>query len=323
MNIHLIQTPTDIELNILRGNLDPKIELTFGDQIPDRAEYHILVGGVPTREFVEASSNLTKLVVPWAGLPISTRELMQEFPEITVHNLHHNAAPTGEMALALLFAAAKFVLPYDKALRSHDWAPRYQPNPSMLLHGKTALILGYGAIGKFVGKVLTAMEMRVLGVRRNPVAELEGDVEIYGLVSLPQLLPQAEVLVISLPGTPETEGLLGEIELALLPQGAVLVNVGRGPIVEAGALYNALREGHLRGAGLDVWYNYPPDPESRSQTPPADFNFNELENVVMSPHRGGGSEDSEQLRMVHLAMLLNSAARGDSIPNRVDLAAGY
>jgi phosphoglycerate dehydrogenase-like enzyme len=130
-------------------------------------------------------------------------------------------------------------------------------------------------------------------------------------------------LVIALPLTPTTENLIGEAELALLPRGAVLVNVGRGPIVEAAALYNALREGHLKGAGIDVWYNYPPDPEARSHTPPADFPFYELKNIVMSPHRGGGSEDSNMLRMLHLAELLNAAARGEMLPNRVDLDAGY
>ena len=248
---------------------------------------------------------------------------MLEFPEVSVHNLHHNAAPTAETGLALLFSAAKFVIPYDNALRANDWRPRYEPNPSMLLQGKTALILGYGAIGQYVGKVLRAMDMLVLGVRRKHQTRSEDIDEVYALDALPNLLPQADVLIISLPGTPETEGLIGDAELALLPKGAVLVNVGRGSIVEAGALFNALKTGHLRGAGLDVWYNYPTDPESRAQTQPSDYNFHELENVVMSPHRGGGSEDSEQLRMVHLATLLNTAVRGVPIPNRVDLIAGY
>lgn len=261
MKIHILNSPDTAALSTLLENLDPQIELTIGDQIPDPANYHVLVGGVPTMEFVQASQNLKSLIIPWAGLPSATRELMQEFPEISVHNLHHNAAPTAETALALLFAAAKFVIPYHNALRAHDWTPRYEPNPSMLLHGKTALILGYGAIGQYVGKVLKAMDLRVLGVRRNHQTRSDENAEVYELDALPDLLPQADVLIISLPGTPETNSLLGETELALLPQGAVLVNVGRGPIVEAGALYNALLEGHLRGAGLDVWYNYPPDPE--------------------------------------------------------------
>jgi len=323
MKVHILQPPNEAALSLLQKKLDPQIILTLGDQIPDPAEFRLLVGGVPSREFVTASPHLESLIIPWAGLPTATLELMLEYPEISVHNLHHNAAPTAETALALLFAAAKFVIPYDQSLRTNDWTMRYQPNPSMLLNGKTALILGYGAIGQYVGKVLKAMDMRVLGVRRNPTATFDNYADIYALEALPMLLPQADVLIIALPGTPETENLIGESELILLPRGAVLVNVGRGPIVNPAALYKSLSEGQLRGAGLDVWYNYPPDAESRPYTPPADYPFHELDNVVMSPHRGGGSEDSNTLRMIHLAELLNGAARGEALPNRVDLEAGY
>ena len=323
MNVHIIQPLREKALSLLKENLDPRIELTLGDQIPQPAEYRVLVGGVPAREFVAASPNLDTLIIPWAGLPTATRALMLEFPDIKVHNLHHNAAPTAETALALLFAAAKFVIPYDQSLRAHDWMMRYQPNPSMLLNGKTALILGYGAIGQYAGRVLEALHMRVLGVRRNPTEAFDNYADIYALEALPMLLPQADVLLIALPLTPETENLIGEAELALLPRGAVLVNVGRGPVVDPAALYKSLKEGHLRGAGIDVWYNYPAEPEARSHTPPADFPFHGLANIVMSPHRGGGSEDSDTLRMLHLAEMLNAAARSEELPNRVDLQVGY
>jgi phosphoglycerate dehydrogenase-like enzyme len=103
----------------------------------------------------------------------------------------------------------------------------------------------------------------------------------------------------------------------------VLVNVGRGPIVDEAALYAALRDGTLYAAGLDVWYNYPADEAARAHTPPSDYPFHELDNVVMSPHRAGSSVETEALRMVHLARLLNAAARGEPMPNRVDLEAGY
>ena len=114
---------------------------------------------------------------------------------------------------------------------------------------------------------------------------------------------------------------------ALLPPGAVLANIGRGPIVDQAALYAALASGHLRAAGLDVWYTYPDEKAGRpiTHTPPADFPFHELNNVVMTPHRGGALEESETetLRMQALAVLLNRAAQGSSIPNRVDLGLGY
>jgi phosphoglycerate dehydrogenase-like enzyme len=109
----------------------------------------------------------------------------------------------------------------------------------------------------------------------------------------------------------------------LLPPGAILVNIGRGKIVAEGALFEALRDGRLHGAGLDVWYNYPADVNGRACTLPANFPFHELDNVVMSPHRGGQTLDSDRLRMAHLAQLLNCAARGEVMPNQLALDRGY
>jgi phosphoglycerate dehydrogenase-like enzyme len=147
--------------------------------------------------------------------------------------------------------------------------------------------------------------------------------EIHPPQALHRLLPCANALFICLPLTPATTGLIGAKELALLPPHAVLVNVARGPIVDEAALYHALRDGALHAAGLDVWYNYPPDEAARAHTPPSDYPFHELDNVVMSPHRAGGSTETELQRMAHLARLLNAAARGEEMPNRVDLQAGY
>jgi phosphoglycerate dehydrogenase-like enzyme len=117
--------------------------------------------------------------------------------------------------------------------------------------------------------------------------------------------------------------MIGKEEINLLPPNAILVNVGRGPVVDQETLYQALKDKQLHSAGIDVWYNYPQDEDSRANTPPADYPFHELENVVMSPHRGGGAMDVEILRMEHLAHLLNTAAKGEPIPNRVDLTRGY
>jgi phosphoglycerate dehydrogenase-like enzyme len=123
--------------------------------------------------------------------------------------------------------------------------------------------------------------------------------------------------------TKDTEGIIGREELTLLPPDAILVNVGRGPVVQEQVLYEALRDGRVGAAGLDVWYNYPEERDGRTPVAPANFPFHELENVVMSPHRAGGSDDTERLRVEHLARMLLAAARGEKLPNCVDLARGY
>jgi phosphoglycerate dehydrogenase-like enzyme len=251
---------------------------------------------------------------------------MLEFQHVTVHNLHHNALPVAEQAIALLLAAAKFVVPMDRSLRSGDWRPRYDPNPSLLLADRTALVLGYGAIGQRVARLCQGLGMTVKAVRRQaptaPGTAPDG-IQIADADELHDLLPLAHVLIVCLPHTPETTGIIGALELSLLPPDAVLVNVGRGPTVDEAALYQALRDGTLYAAGLDVWYSYPADEAARSCTAPSSYPFHELDNVVMSPHRAGGSTGTERLRVIHLARLLNAAVRGEPIPNKVDLLAGY
>jgi phosphoglycerate dehydrogenase-like enzyme len=167
------------------------------------------------------------------------------------------------------------------------------------------------------------MGMRVLATRRNPEKLVNAPAEVHPSSNLHRLLPEANILIICLPLTNETRGLIGEDEINLLPDKAIVVNVGRGPVLDQYTLYQALKSGKLHSAGLDVWYNYPPNEASRSNTLPADVPFHELDNIVMSPHRGGGSAEIELRRMAHLADFLNLAAAGKPLPNQVSLEKGY
>ena len=319
LNVHMLEEFEAETLAELRAQLDARVQLTHGELSND---VHILIGGRPTREQVLACPLLRAVIVPWAGVPDDTQALLREFPHLAVHNLHHNAAATAEYAIALLMAAAKFIVPVDRQLRVNDWTPRYAPSRSIGLAGKTALIIGYGQIGQRVGRVCQALGMTVIATRRNRVEKDEVAV-VYATSELSKLLPRADALIITAPLTPETKDLIGEQELALLPRGAILVNVGRGLIVDEAALFSALKSGHLGAAGLDVWYQYPGDEASRSNTAPSQFPFHELDNVVLSPHRGGDEIGIDMQRMAELAELLNCAARGEPLPNRVDVIAGY
>ena len=324
--VHFHRSPDENALAHLTADLSSNIQLTFGEDPSHASQVQVLVSGRPTSEEIGRFHNLEKLIIPWAGVPMETFALLDGRPGIEIHNLHHNAVPVAEYAFMLMLAAAKNILPMDRALRQADWRPRYMPDTAVLLTGKTALILGYGNIGRALAKYLRAFDMKILATRYSiDLHQIEDGVDIYPSVALRSLLPKADFLVIALPHTPGTEGLLGENELALLPKDAVLVNIGRGAIIDQKALYEALKQCRIAGAGIDVWYNYPKDEDARAHTLPADHPFHELDNIVMSPHRAGGlnTDDTERLRMFHLAMLLNAEARGEEMPNRVDRVKGY
>jgi len=298
--------PEDAFLAALRTLLPPTIELVVDE--PGGAD--VLVKGVPNAVDLDEREGLRAVVIPYAGVPRVTRELVAERPALTLHNLHHNAAPTAETAVALLLAAAKRVVPMDRALRARDWSLRYERSTDMLLEGSHALVLGYGAIGQRIGRAVEALGMRVTPVRRRDTVDLD------------TLLPTANAVLLALPLTPETDGMLDARRLALLPDGCCIVNVGRGPLIDESALYSELKSGRLR-AGLDVWYQYPKSAEEAADTAPATHDFGALDSVVLSPHRAGHCLQIETLRAQHLAELLLAAANGQPIPNRVNLEAGY
>ncbi len=324
--VHVVAEPQPRALRPLCALLQPGVRLTVGDEPDGSSHFRILVAGVPTSEQLEASPELRVLIIPWSGLPQVTRTLMLKRPQVAVHNLHHNAGPAAELAVALLLAAAKFIVPMDRSLRAGDWMPRYRPSPAILLNGRCALVLGFGSIGRRVAGLCHGLGMRVVAVRRRPeLTSPDCPYEVHGPDHLDDLLPQANVLIACLPLTDKTRGLIGERQLALLPCTSVLVNVGRGAVIQEAPLYEALRCHQLGAAGLDVWYTYPSREEDRSATPPSAYPFSELDNVVLSPHRAGaiGEGESEVLRMEALAASLNAAAVGDEIPHRVDLSEGY
>lgn len=326
LHIHYQRDLNDTQLQQLRARLDERIQLTAGRVVPQPARFEILVDGVPTRDRLEASPHLHTVVIPWAGLPHKTAQVLRAFPHLQVHNLHYNAQPVAEMALTLLTAVAKRLVPVDQKLRQGDWRPRYQRTPpqGIGLGGKTALILGYGAIGQALGQMCRGLGMIVWGTRRTITEPYTADgVTVFPAARWREYLPKTNFLLVCLPRTAVTEGLVDATALHALAEPAIVVNIGRGEVIQEEALYEALASGQLWGAGLDVWYNYPTDEASRAHTFPSQYPFHELENVVLSPHRASDSDESEELLFTHLAQLLNTAVGGGIMPNRLDVSAGY
>lgn len=325
MKVHFLHQPTEMQLAYFNQRLERPVRVSSGPEPDAIYGCDIFIGGRPVREQLEASSSLKYLIIPFSGIPDKTRSLLLEFPEVSVHNLHHNAAPTAELAAALLLGASKYLLRYDNSLRKNDWSLRYAESPAVLLEGKTALILGYGAIGQRIGTICKALGMHVKGIKRSvlPDDRQNYQIEIYTTDSLHALLPISDVLILTVPMSPETENIIGKVELDLMPAGSIVINVARGPVLNERAFYEALASNKLAAGGTDVWYNYPENEGARKNTPPGNYPFHELDNLIMSPHRGGMTADTEKLRYNALAELVNSALRGEELPNKVNLTRGY
>jgi len=187
------------------------------------------------------------------------------------------------------------------------------------LLGARVSILGTGAIGSAIARLVAPFTDDVIGFRRRSSAEVPPHFRSV-TTDLHEALAMARVCFVALPHTPATDGLLGPEELALL-EGAFLVNVSRGPIVAEQPLYAALAQGRLGGVGIDAWYNYP-NPFA-ADAYPSQHPFHELENVVLSPHAGSHAPEGKlgQLEgtLENLAALIESGCPLDV----VDPMAGY
>lgn len=316
--IHLLDAPTDAERPRLVAALPSAVELTIGG--PPTRPVDVLVGGRPQPEDLACVQQA--LVVPFSGIPPETRQrLLEHRPSLAVYNLHHNAEAVAEHTVALLLSAARLLVPMDRALRSFDWRPRYAPDPGTGLARKTALIVGWGAIGQRVAPVLRALGMRVRGIRRR--VRPTDPPSVSSADTLDTELAGADVIVVCLPHTTATDGLFNARRLRLCRRGAILVNVGRGAIVDDRALYDALRDGQLHSAALDTWWTYPCTASERTTQAPATAPLWTLDTVVMSPHRAGHGPHVEAARTDHLVTTLLALHHTGSAPHRVDVTAGY
>ena len=200
-----------------------------------------------------------------------------------------HAQPLAEFCIMVMLMFHKGVPRMLEEQQRHHWE-RYAGTD---LSGRTLVILGLGSVGERTAQLAKAFGMHVIGVKRtveglSPTA-LSVD-ELYDQSMLSAVLPRAEHLVIITPHTPETEGLLGANEIALLPKGCTFINIGRGAVVDEQALTKALQSGQIGAAGLDV-FEVEPLPENSPLW--------DMPNVLISPHSASTS-DRENSRITEL-----------------------
>ena len=190
---------------------------------------------------------------------------------ITVSNQPGRTAPVvAEHAVALMLAAARRISYYTSEMKAGRWAPV----DGMYLHGRTLGIVGTGNIGRLTAEKAIALGMKVIAWTFHPDPDW-ADRHGVEYVEYEELLRRADVVSLHLKLTPDSEGLLGSREIAMMKRGSLVVNVGRGPLVDTEALVDALNDGHLGGAGLDVFDIEPLPP---------DHPILGCEQVVLTPH---------------------------------------
>ena len=287
---------------------------TVVDVLPD---VDVLVTLVFTGQMGAAARRLRLIQVPGAGLDRIDRSAMP--PAVSLSKVHGHEAGIAEYVMGAIIALSRNFARLDSSLRAgrweSQWAPGVPPPAWPELAGRTLGILGYGGIGQAVARRARAFDMSILAIRRDVERSAEDDLVRLGTLDiLDDVLRLSDHLVITLPLTPETKGLLGAGRLALLKPTAMVVNVARAQIVDEDALYDALAERRIAGAALDVWYRYPAETGPVS---PASRPFHELPNVLMTPHVAGWTDGMLEARAKVIAENIGRTARGERPVNLV------
>lgn len=244
-------------------------------------------------------------------------------PHVTICNAHgaHNIS-TAEWTLSAILAMLKNFPLFMDVQRSGDWRRRSEatqlyehmsggrvPYPPVMLEeltGKRVLLVGHGAIGKEIERMLEPFRVQLTRVARTP----RRDPEVHAVGKLDELIPDADVIVLILPLTEESRGLIGAKQLGLMHQGALLVNAARGGVVDTQALVDALNSGRIRAA-LDVT-----DPEPL----PREHPLWHCPNLLITPHVAGSTPQFAPRALKTAADELRRYMRGEPLRNVVQAA---
>lgn len=236
-----------------------------------------------TRKVLEAADAL-KLIVICRGGPVNVNlEAATERGIVVAYAPGRNAAATAEHTVAMMLAALRGIPAADAAMRKGEWKGdyTYQSAPFELENATVGLV-GYGAIGQIVARILRSFGAKVLAY--DPYASL-GAAENVEQVGLEELLERSMIVSLHARETSDSRGMIGKAELERMPKGAILVNCARGGLLDYDALYAVLASGHLRAAAADVFAQEPLQ---------ADSPLLRLPNFIATPHIAGGTRQAAE-----------------------------
>lgn len=316
LTLLVVSRPDDPEL-VLLDRLPNDVRVAAGE-LPEAltgaaGEADAILAWFTSRERLEAALAMAPRVrwvhVSSAGVDTLLFPALVESPATLTNARGAFSWSLGEFTLAAVLYFAKD-LPRMKRLQQ---AGRWEPFDVEGVQGKTLGVVGYGDIGRAIAERARAFGMRVLAVRRRPAPDPLVD-QVYAPESLPEAAALSDYLAVAAPLTEETRGLVGEAAIRAMRPTAVLINVGRGPVVDERALLSALEEGRIRGAALDVVEQEPL---------PAGHPFYRLDNVLLSPHCADHTKGWRALSMEVFLDNFERFRRGLPLRNVVDKRLGY
>lgn len=336
INILFLWKPEEELINYLKQGLAGYSNLNFttaskepGEENEEnlRQQYSdadIIIGWMPSHEHLKEAHNLKLFINPGAGV----KHLMEMFRDITktreivLVNGHGNSYFTAQHAAALLLALTNKIIPHHNWMKEGKWRLGDKEAASIPLRERKIGLLGYGAINQKVHKFLSAFgaEFHLLKTSWSNNDSINGTK--YITPQLDEFLTAIDTLIIAVPQTDKTAGMIKEKELKLLGENGLLVNIGRGDVVDEESLYNALKNKTISGAAIDVWYNYKPE-ESDGKKYPYKFPFHELDNIILSPHRAASPFDDLKRWDEVIENIKRFAEGKKDFLNIVDLEKGY
>lgn len=291
--------------------------VTDGRLAPEAIEEADVIVGWPLSQEMAARARKLRLLQA-SGAGVDGLALDQLPPAVRVANTFHHEVAIAEYVLMMMLNLSRGPSGYDQRLRQGNWRGSciWGETPVLEeLYGKVVLLIGLGHIAREVAQRATAFGMHVTGVTRRP----DSAAGLYSKVAdwnrWEEELPLADFVVPTCPLAPETEGLMGGRQFARMRPSAFLINITRGRVVDEQALYEALSQRRIAGAAIDVWYQYPSDPDVAVL--PSGLPFHELDNVILSPHNSGWTRRTIMGRIEDIAENINRLVEGRELMNVV------
>lgn len=309
-------------IGAIRRNLTIPCEIVVSDEDGISAwlaDVDVLVTMVLTQAMARACMRLKLVQVPGAGLDRIERSAIPS--GVWLANVYGHETGIAEYVIGAMLALTRDFVRLDAALRRGDWQSQWAigtaPPPVWPeLSGKTIGILGYGRIGQAVARRARAFDMHVCAVRRDVRRSVEDDIAFLGGPdATDEVIRRSDYLLISMPATRDTVGLMDRRRFGLMKPTAFLINVARAEIIDEDALYEILAERSIAGAVLDVWYRYP---GVIGHAMPATRPFHDLPNVLMTPHVSGWTDGMLEARSKLIAENIRRVAQGETPLNLVD-----